>query len=195
MSVPTITEDPMSNGDWAQAIIAGLAILAGFGGIIFQHHLEGRKARRDQKESLVSRRRELLNLVQAALYVAGRTRSELEEKSGVMSYAFYNECIVTVYARLLPYRDFARAFDVTTIADAALWAKWAYFRQILEVTSVHLDSEMQWIRGIANKGSVAGEEKFAELDTLLVRLIEAGEAILPLKPNANGKESRSILDH
>ena len=168
----------MSNADWAQAIIAGLAILAGFGGIMFQHYLEGRKAQRDQRELLAGRRRELLSLVEAALYVAKATRSELKEKSGVMSHAFYNECIVTVFARLLPYRDFAKAFDVTTIADAPLWAKWAYFRQILEVTNVHLDAEIQWMRGVANKGSVAGEEKFEELDNLLVRLIEAGHAIL-----------------
>lgn len=173
----------MTLADWVQAFVAGIAILAGFAGIIFQHHLESKKAKAEQRDAIEARRRELMNLVEAALYVAHNTRSELKEKSGVMSYAFYNECIVTVYARLLPYRDFARAFDVTTIADAPLWAKWAYFRQILEVTNVHLDSEMQWLRGVANKGSGAGEEKFEQLDNLLVRLIEAGTAILaPVSP-------------
>jgi len=174
----------MTQADWAQAIIAGLAILAGFGGIIFQHYLEGRKAKSDQTELLASRRRELLNLIEAALYVAKATRAELKEKSGVMSYGFYNECIVTVFARLLPYRDFARAFDVTKIADASHWAKWAYFRQILEVTHMHLDAEIQFMRGVSNKGSDAGEEKFEELDNLLVRLIEAGNAMLPPAPTA-----------
>lgn len=172
----------MTVADWVQAAVAGIAILAGFAGIIFQHHLEAKKAKAEQREAIEARRRELISLVEAALYVARNTRSELKEKSGVMSYAFYNECIVAVFARLLPYRDFARAFDVTTIADAPLWAKWAYLRQILEVTSVHLDSEMKWVSGIANKGSVAGDPKFEELDNLLVRFIEAGEAILAPAP-------------
>jgi hypothetical protein len=169
--------------DWIQTA----AILAGFSGILLQHHLEKRKAERDSAAALTAHRRALIELLNAALFVSENTTADLALGEAQRSIGSYVRAVVTVHSRLVPYRDLARTFDIATLADATLWSRWAYFRQILEVAVSHLEEERAWLKTIPNSQSTIGPERFSELDTLLSRLSESIRAI------TDERQSKMIL--